>query len=343
MTNNISIGIVGAGENTKLKHIPGFQKIDGVTIAAVANRSRSSAQKVAESYGIPLVFDTWADIIRSAEVDAVMIGTWPYLHCAATLAALTAGKHVLCEARMASNSVEARKMYQASLAHPELTAQIVPSPMTLGVDATVRRLISEKYLGEIVSIDIRGNSEDFIDFSRSFHWRESREYSGNNIMTLGIWYEALMRWVGTAKKVTAMGKTFVPMRTSGEMRSTDIPDHLDVIAEMACGAQLHMQLSSVTGIGGATEVFIFGTEGTLRFESGILYGARRGDKELTRISVPESEAGEWRVEEEFIQAIRGTKRVKLTDFASGVRYMDFVDAVNLSAHTGKSVCLPLDG
>jgi predicted dehydrogenase len=341
MTDNIRIGLIGAGANTKLRHIPGFQTIEGVTIVAVSNRSRESSQKAADSYNIPQIFESWTDLVESKEVDAVMIGTWPYIHCPATVQALSAGKHVLCEARMACNVSEAGEMYRTSLAHPELVAQIVPSPMTLGVDATIQRLIGEGYLGDVVSIEIRDNSGEFVDTSRPFHWRESRQFSGNNIMSLGIWYEALMRWVGAATKVTAMGKTFVPMRPGSDLRATDVPDHLDVVAEMACGAQLHMQLSTVTGVGGSKEAFIFGSEGTLRFASGKLYGARRGEKQLAELSIPENEAGEWRVEEEFIQAIRGREHIKLTDFATGVRYMEFVDAVNLSSKTGGFVALPL--
>jgi predicted dehydrogenase len=341
MTDRIKIGLIGAGANTKLRHIPGFEKIDGVTLVAVSNRSRESSQKVADAYNIPQVFDSWIELLEDPAIDAVMIGTWPYLHHAATVRALSAGKHVLCEARMASNAREAREMYKISLAHPELVAQIVPSPMTLGVDATIQRLIAEGYLGDIISIEIRDSSGEFVDRSRPFHWRESREYSGNNIMSLGIWYEALMRWVGMATQVTAMGKTFIPMRPGSDVQATDIPDHLDVIGTMACGAQLHMQLSTVTGVGGSKEALLFGTEGTLRFSSGKLYGAKRSKENLEELAIPDNEAGEWRVEEEFVQAIRGKEEVKLTDFATGVRYMDFVDAVTLSAGSGRSIKLPL--
>ena len=342
MNETIRIGIIGAGANTKLRHIPGLQKISGVEITAVANRSRESGQKVAAEFGIPRVYDHWTELAGSADVDAVVIGTWPYLHRPATVAALTAGKHVLCEARMAADSKEAKEMYRASLAHPELVAQVVPSPMTLGVDAAIQRLIGERYLGDIVSLEVRGNSGAFVDLVRPFHWRENRQLSGNNILTLGIWYEAVMRWVGPATKIIAMGKTFVPMRPGGEIGTTDVPDHLDVIAEMACGAQMHMQLSGVTGIGGTTEASIFGTEGTLLFASDKLYGVKRGEEAFSEVSIAPDEIGGWRVEEEFIGAIRGEEEVKLTDFATGVRYMEFVDGVSLSIRLGKAVSLPLE-
>ncbi len=54
---------------------------------------------------------------------AVCIGTWPNLHAEVTVAALERGKHVLCEARMACNLTEAKRMLAASEARPQLVAQ----------------------------------------------------------------------------------------------------------------------------------------------------------------------------------------------------------------------------
>ena len=60
------------------------------------------------------------------------------------------------------------------------------------------------------------------------------------------------------------------------------------------------------------------------------------------VEVPEADRGFWRVEEEFIGAIRGTETVKLTDFAAGVHYMEFTDAVAQSWRSGgRPVILPL--
>ncbi len=53
----LRIGIIGAGSNTRLMHLPGFQKIDGVEVTAVCNRSRESGHKVAAEFGIPTVCD----------------------------------------------------------------------------------------------------------------------------------------------------------------------------------------------------------------------------------------------------------------------------------------------
>src|SRR5215212_11204254 len=123
-TMTIRIGIVGAGANTRDRHIPGFQAIDGVELAAVANRSRASGERVAEQFGIRRVYDHWQEVIEDDDIDAVMIGTWPYLHAPITLAALEAGKHVLTEARMAMDAAEAHRMLEASRKRRDLVCQI---------------------------------------------------------------------------------------------------------------------------------------------------------------------------------------------------------------------------
>lgn len=110
----LRIGIVGAGGNTQLRHIPGFMAIDGVEITAVCNRSRQSSQRVADKFGIPHVHEDWKELVHSDQVDAVLIGTWPNMHCPITIEALAAGKHVLTEARMAMNLDEARRMHEAA-------------------------------------------------------------------------------------------------------------------------------------------------------------------------------------------------------------------------------------
>lgn len=91
----IRIGVVGAGRNTIDRHIPGLQAIEGVEVVSVCNRSRASSERVAQQFGIPTVYESWAELIEAPDTDAIMIGTWPYRHCALTLAAISAGKHVL--------------------------------------------------------------------------------------------------------------------------------------------------------------------------------------------------------------------------------------------------------
>jgi predicted dehydrogenase len=342
--DEIRIGVVGAGRNTVGQHIPGLQAIAGVKVVSVCNRSRASSERVAKQFGIPVVYDTWTDLVEAEDTDAIVIGTWPYLHCAATVAALSAGKHVLCEARMAMNAEEAHIMRDAAQENPDLVAQVVPSPMTLWADNTLKRLIAEGYLGDILAVEIRSSDGAFLDRTGPLHWRKNYDLSGMNILSMGIWYEAMMRWVGEATRVSAHGKTFVRMRKDAEtgvMRAVRVPEHIDVLMDLACGGQGHILVSSVQGLISVNEVTLCGSEGTLRMEGETLYGGRRGDMALVEIPIPAGERGGWRVEEEFINAIRGLEKVTHTTFEDGVKYMEFTEAVHRSMAEGRAIPLPL--
>ena len=334
--SDVRVGVVGAGANTTARHIPLLQGIDGVEIVGVVNRSESSSSTVAKRFGIPKTYGHWEQAVTDRDTNTIVIGTWPYLHCPVTLAALAAGKHVLTEARMAMNADEAGRMLAASLAKPGLVAQVVPSPITLFADATIRRLIAEGFLGQLLAVEsrIRG---DFLDSESPMHWRQNAELSGNNIMAMGIYYEAIVRWVGRATNVMARAKTFTAQRLneSGEPQPVGGPEHLDVVADLKCGAQLHMQQSAVTALLQDDAIYLFGSEGTLRLTSDRLFGGRKGDEQLTEIPITAEERGEWQVEEDFVAAIRGEREVTHTTFADGVHYMEFTDAVARSIRSGR--------
>ncbi len=341
----IRVGVVGAGANTRLRHIPGLRAIENVEIISVANRSRESGERVAKEFGIPNVYDHWLELVEADDTDAICIGTWPYLHCPVTLAALENEKHVLCEARMAMNAAEAHAMLEEARQHPHLVTQVVPAPHTLAVDDTIQKLIAHGYLGEVLAVELRGLQSAFVDREELLHWRHDTDLSGFNTLTMGIWYEAMMRWVGPASRVMAMTKVCVPQRkdTSGLLRTVTVPDHVDVTANLACGAIAHLRFSTVTGLAPANEAWLFGTEGTLRLDTSTLelYGGRRRDKKLQKIVIPQEEQGRWRVEEEFIGAIRGKEKVTRTSFEDGARYMEFTEAVIRSAQSCQAINLPL--
>ena len=344
----ITVGIIGAGANTKLLHIPGLQAQKGVDVIAVANRTRKSAEKVAKQMGIPEAGDSWEDIIYRDDIDAVCIGTWPYMHAPLTIAALESGKHVLCEARMAMNAAEAAAMLEVSRMYPELIAQIVPAPMTLKFDRTIIDLISKGFIGDLITVDVRISSGGFPDWGAPFHWRQNRVVSGNNIMSMGIFYEAILRWLGPATTVQAIGQNVVKHRLDGDGRrqAMTMPDHSDVIGEMAQGGQMRLCVSTVAGHTPGSDIYICGTEGTIRLSDPggemTLEAGARGSKGLKPVRIPKSKQGGWRVEEEFINAIRGIEPVTHTDLVSGVQYMEWTDAVATAMRTGAKVHLPLD-
>jgi predicted dehydrogenase len=337
----IRVGFIGAGKNTRERHIPGFQKCEGVDFVAVANRSKESGERVAKEFGIKRVYGDWRELLKAPDIDAVCIGTWPSAHREISEASLAAGKHVLCEARMAMNASEGRSMLAASRKAPHLVAQLVPAPHTLEVDSTIKRLLAEGYVGEVLTVELQAAQGRFVDAEAPLHWRQDIAVSGHNVLNMGIWYEAMTRWIGPARRVMAMTKVAVARRrdAQGALQDVKVPDHVDILITYVSGAVGHLRFSSITALGPASEAWIFGTNGTLRLEADArrLYGGRRGDKALAEIAIPAEQRIGWRVEEEFVNAIRGREKVTHTSFEDGVRYMEFTDAVAKSAASGQAV------
>ncbi len=124
----IKVGPIGASGNVRNRHIPGFLAVEDCEIVAVSNRTVQSGRVVADQFNIPKVYSHWRELLDYDEIAAVCIGTWPYLHCTMTLAALEAGKPVLTEARTADGAAEARDLLNASGAHPHLVCQLRTYP-----------------------------------------------------------------------------------------------------------------------------------------------------------------------------------------------------------------------
>jgi predicted dehydrogenase len=72
-----------------------------------------------------------------------------------------------------------------------------------------------------------------------------------------------------------------------------------------------------------------------------LLGGQPENQGLAEITIPQHEQAGWRVEEEFINAIRRLEKVSYTTFENGLKYMEFTEAVTRSILEGRSISLPL--
>ena len=340
----LRVGLIGAGGNVRNRHIPGFHKVPNLEILGVANRSLASSRSVADQFNIPRVYNGWQELLEDDDINAICIGTWPYMHRTLTLAALEKGKHVLTEARMASTAQEARDMLAASRRHPEQICQLTPTSTSYRIDRVIKRLIGEGFLGDLLTVEMQALQNRFADFGGDLHWRHSWELSGYNTLNIGAAYESLMRWLGRCNRVMAMAQVQVPYRRNeeGELASVTIPDHVDILYTLANGAQVHMRMSATTGLSTGNQIWLYGTEGTIHVDQQQnVYAGRRGDTQLAEVPNPTEQQAYYRVEEEFANAIRGQEQISMVPFETGVHYMEWTEAVIRSAQTGQAIVLPL--
>lgn len=334
----IRIGFIGAGGIVRQRHLPALKAMEGVELVAVCNQHQESAAAVSADYGIPEIATKWEDVVARPDIDVVWIGTTPHLHAPITIAALEAGKHVFCQARMAMNLSEARSMLTAAESHPGQATMLCPAPMALKYGLYFNKLLRDRAIGRIYHFYFRALTAQWANASAPAHWRQRTEISGDNILSVGIYAEALARFLGNPVSLCARGEVFIENRGGYTVR---IPDYVHVLGRWPQDVAGTLEWSGVAWHGGSERVEIYGSEGRLVYDFSndrILLG-RSGDAQITEVEVPPEFKREWTVEQDFIHAVREHGHPE-PSFRTGVRYMEFVDAVQRSMAETAWVRLP---
>ena len=344
MAGRIGLGFVGAGGICRSRHLPGLKEIEGIDIRAVANRSLDSSSRAAAEFGIPEAVADWREVVCHPKIDAVFVGTWPYMHREVSVAAIEAGKHVFCQARMAPDLEEARKMVDAAGKRPDLVTMVCPAPTRMPYEPYMRDVLVGDKLGEIVSVELTSRSSAALTSER-MSWREDRSLSGRQALGLGIYAETLEALLGPYVSLSACTRIVAPTKLDdrGHSVRVEIPQVITVTGTLACGALVTEHHSSL--VADATtpgdQLTVWGTGGTMRysFTSAQLWFAPPG-RPLEAVVVDESRQNPWKVEEEFIRAIRGDSPLPHSTaltFEEAMGYMRTVEAVYLSRDRGKTV------
>jgi len=338
MRSKLHIGIVGAGNIVLQRHLPALLAMPDVEIVAVSNSTYASSERFCKEHlphATPL--KNWAELVSLPDLDAVWIGTPPYMHAPISISALEAGRHVFCQARMAMNLAEAEEMLAAARKSPHLVTMLCPPPHGLRGDLLMQRLLKEKLIGRPVDVRLRSLSAAFLDADAPAHWRQRIELSGLNVMTLGIYVEVLQRWLGPIRAVTARTKTVHRFRGHYEVR---IPDIVNVLAEFENGAEGVLEFSGVAAFPPSDKLEIYGDLGAIRYDFGCetIAAGRSGDSAMETLEVPPDLVREWTVERDFIAAVKDPSRPRpRPTFEDGVAYMRVVQAVADSAASQKRV------
>jgi predicted dehydrogenase len=269
----------------------------------------------------------WPEMLALPDVDIIWIGTPPVMHSAVTVSALEAGKHVFCQARMSMDLVEADEMLAASKRYPELVTMLCPPPMGMRADLLVKKLLAEDYIGQPHHVRLQSFTSNYSDPAASPHWRQKIEISGLHVLTLGIYIEVLQRWLGDINGVFARAKIIQPIRQGYEVI---IPDLLTVLCSFDNGAEGVLEFSGVDALAPSDRVEIYGSSGTLTydFNSDVVEAGKIGDRGLHVVELPAELETEWRVEEDFLAAVKSKGRVRPhPNFEDGLHYMRVVQAV----------------
>jgi predicted dehydrogenase len=145
----VRIGVLGAARIAPAALMRPATVVDGVTVAAVAARDPARAAAFAGRWGVPTVHRSYADLVDDPSLDAVYIPLPNGLHAAWTLAAIRAGKHVLCEKPFTANADEARAV-EAATAGTGLT---VMEAFHYRYHPLAKRMVDVVHSGELGAVE----------------------------------------------------------------------------------------------------------------------------------------------------------------------------------------------
>jgi predicted dehydrogenase len=267
----MKIGIIGTGWGARTQ-VPAFRSA-GLEVSAIAGRDPAKTRKAAGELSLE-AFDDWRDLV--AAVDLVSIVTPPVHHHKMALAAIEAGKHVLCEKPTAVDAREAEEMLAAATAHPQ--------QMTL-IDHELRFLPSWRAalgrigeLGQIRFAEVRYSSPSRADASRPWNWWNDRKQGGGSWGAVGSHYtDALRYFIGEIEAVQAVLNTFVRKRPlEGRLEEVTSDDFAAVHLRLQHGILAMMSFSSVSAVDEPTVLTIHGEGGAFRFTGADWQIARSG-------------------------------------------------------------------
>jgi predicted dehydrogenase len=341
----IRVGFIGAGGICEQRHLPNLARFPDVELISVCNRSQESSQCIAAKWGFRRIASDWRQVVESPEVDAVFIGTWPYMHCELSLAALAAGKHVFCQARLCMDWQQATQMVRAAAAQPRLVNMVCPSPHRVFWERMVTDLLRGGRLGELRSVIVMSSSAANVDANK-ITWRERRELSGLNILQVGIFAETLNSWCGDYQSLSAVCRTVVSAKrdAGGAAVEIKVPQIVSIHGVLQNGVHAAEYHSGLVAGHDRSQIVLFGSEAMCTVDLLV---------QQIHLTVGVAEAGDsaivadqpdaWRVERQFIDAVQAARRGEpwhvSPDFAEAARYMRKMEAIHESAAEGRVVQL----
>ena len=347
----IKIGIIGAGGISEC-HISGYKALENVELYAVCDINEQRAINCSKKHDFKHVFTDYNEMLKLCELDAVSVCTWNSVHAPAVIAALKAGKHVLCEKPMAINAKEAVEMEKA--------AKEAGKILMIGF---VRRFGNDtKVLKDFIDNGMMGD----IYYTKASYLRrlgcpggwfgDKKRSGGGPLIDLGVHVIDLVRFLmNKPKAVSVTGATFDKLGTRSNIKqekayvAADVSDIFDV-EDMAVamikfdnGAVLHVETSFSLNIKkDIGDIELFGSKAGAKLDPKLEFYSEMNnylvdvtpahDTALSFNGLFENEIAH------FIDCVaKGTKCISPAE--DGVEIMKIIDAVYESARTGKEVIL----
>lgn len=332
-------------------HAGSFAKLEDVELAWACDLVEPKAKKLAADYGIARTTTNFRDVLRDPAVDAVAVCTDHASHAPIAVAALKAGKHVLCEKALASTTRGLEAMLRTHEAHPELVFGGVFQHRFDAVTRYLRRLVTEQAFGAILTASASVRCLRTNAYYRADAWRGTWAQEGGSVLiNQAIHFVDALAWImggvesvcGTCANITHAGVIETEDTATASLR-------------FRCGALGTIEATCSSHFDWETTLAIHGTEGSVEVRDDrplkIVFGdaARRERVEAEMAGLARDPGlqvgktyygtGHPALIADFVDALRNGRPPRVT--AQSARHaVDIVLGIYRSHRTGRRVALP---
>lgn len=345
MKNKVNVGLIGSQFISTI-HAESLKSCPDAQLLAVASPTADNAKKFAARHGIPHAFTDYNKMLELEELDMIVIGAPNMLHCAITLAAAKAGKHVVCEKPLCMNLAEADRMIEACRkANVKLmyAEELCFTPKYV----RLKQLLDSGALGKPVLI----KQSEKHDGPHAAHFWDVERSGGGVTMDMGCHAIEFFRWIMGRPKVTSV---YAQMGTYVHTAKTKGDDNSIIIMEFENGA-CGMAEESWTKLGGMDDYAeVLGSEGVAYAD--VLQGNSIQTYSLKGYDYAVEKAGStvgwsFTIYEEmwnygfpqefahFVDCVKNDKK-PLVSGEDGRAVLEVIFAAYESAGTGKKIKLP---
>ncbi|MEX2671593.1 MAG: Gfo/Idh/MocA family oxidoreductase [Phycisphaeraceae bacterium] len=337
----IRYGIIGAGAIAQRRHMPEAHAHAHSTVAAIADPSEGRAEAIAQTYGARPYTDYKA-MLQDEDIDAVVVACPNAYHAPMTIAALEAGKHVLCEKPMATTREDARKMI-ATAERTKRHLMIAMNQRFMPAHITAKRILDSGRLGKVLTFRTafkHGGPEAWsVDGSKSWFFDATAAFMGVT-GDLGVHKVDLVRWLlgDEFSEVSAAIETLD--KTGPDGKPIGLDDNAFLTLRTASNVLGTVNLSWTTYSGEENDTVIYCTNGVLKIgtdpDFAVTVDYRNGDRELHKVgalATNDSQVASG-VIDAFTEAIR-TDRTPEVDGTEGYRCLNVILTAMESAKAHK--------
>jgi len=263
--NKIRVAIAGCGQIARTRHVPEYEQNSKVEIVGFYDYNNARAEELSEEYG-GVVYNSFEEMITDSDIDAISICTPNFLHSAHSIAAMDAGKDVLCEKPMALNAQEAQEMIDTQ----KRTGKILMlghNQRLIRTHTRARELLTAGEIGDILSVqtNFKHSGPENWSIEKKNSWFFSKNKASFGVLgDLGSHKIDLVRYLldEEIESIFAHMNTLDKKLPDGNL--IDLEDNAVCIFKMQSGISGIMNVSWTNYGLEDNSTVIYGTKGTMK-------------------------------------------------------------------------------